>query len=405
MIMSNKSYSIVESNFRASYGKLFSALINQFGINYVNEIEDAIQNSFLKSLKYWKSNQTPDHKENWLFIIARNDVINQIKKNSKTTSELAFATSDESKTSENDLRLQTILFLSSSKKISKQSKVIFTLKNIFGLHIREIAESTLLNQDAIYKSIKRAKKSLQLEFANEEMDVILKQATPNEILIVEEILYAVFNIGFDSFSEKNQSIVNEDLCLEAVSLVKLLLQEHKQDSTRNLLALFCFHLARIPSKVRNGKLISFFKQDRKNWNKELIDLGFYYLQNPNKLNKFYIESLIVSKYMTVNSYTIEHWNDMTNLYELLIQLSNSPIIKLNYSYCLHKAKRSKDALALLEKIKSELPTEHVYFSLVKANILQETNPKESEKIMLSVISKMNQTIRKEYLLENGFINL
>ena len=109
--------------------------------------------------------------------------------------------------------------------------------------------------------------------------------------------------------------------------------------------------------------------------------------------------------MTTNSYTIEHWKEIISLYELLIKLSNSPIIKLNYCYCLHKAQRSNDALDLLEKIKNDLPTEHVYFSLVKAEILKETEPKESKRIMFSVLDKMNQTVRKEYLLENCFINI
>jgi len=403
--MTSNTYSIVESNYRASYGKLFSALVNQFGVNNVNEIEDAIQNSFLKSLKSWNPKQIPNNKENWLYIVARNDVINQIKKKNKATSEFIFTKTEESRTAKNDLRLQTILFIASSKNISTQAKVIFILKNIFGLHIREIGESTLLNQDAIYKSIKRAKKSLQLEFKDKQIDSILKEVTQNEISIVEEILYAVFNIGFDSFNEKIKSIVNEDLCLEALSIVKLLFNEYKQDSTRNLLALFCFHIARISAKVSNGKLISFFEQDKTNWNKELIDLGFYYLHKPKKLDKFHIEALIISKYITASSYNIEHWNDIIRLYELLIKYTNSPIVKLNFCYCLHKARRTNEALELLENIKNELPNEHIYYSLVKANILKETNPKESDKLISSVVNKLNHTIRKEYLFENGFINL
>lgn len=54
--MKNKNSSVVESSYRTLYGKLFSALFNQFGANYVSEIEDAIQNSFYKSLKSWKQN-------------------------------------------------------------------------------------------------------------------------------------------------------------------------------------------------------------------------------------------------------------------------------------------------------------------------------------------------------------
>lgn len=405
MNMTNRSYSIIESNYRASYGKLFSALISQFGVSYINEIEDAIQNSFLKSLKNWKADQIPDNKQNWLYIVARNDVINQIKAKNKTIPELAFSENSENETSENDLRLQSILFVVSSKNISSQTKVIFVLKNIFGLHMREIAESTLLKQDAIYKRIKRANKSLQLEFKNKPIDVILKKVNSNEISIVEEILYAVFNIGFDSFDEKIKSIINEDLCLEALSLSKLLYIEYGHDSTRNLLSLFCFHIARIPSKVSEGKLIPFFQQDRNYWNKKLIELGFHYLQKPAKLDKFYVESLIVSKYMTTNSFNTAHWDEIVKLYELLMKFSNSAIIRLNFCYVLHKAQRTEEALELLEKIKHEMPKEHIYLSLVEAEILKEAKPKESGKIMFSVLNKINQSIRKEYLLENGFINL
>ena len=46
--MSNDLFQKEEINYRALYGKLFSGLLGQFGANYVSEIEDAIQNSFLK---------------------------------------------------------------------------------------------------------------------------------------------------------------------------------------------------------------------------------------------------------------------------------------------------------------------------------------------------------------------
>ncbi|AYM99105.1 hypothetical protein [Chryseobacterium sp. 3008163] len=62
--MSNKLFQKDEVNYRALYGTLFSGLLGQFGAHYVSEIEDAIQNSFLKSLKIWKQKSIPDNKEN-----------------------------------------------------------------------------------------------------------------------------------------------------------------------------------------------------------------------------------------------------------------------------------------------------------------------------------------------------
>lgn len=398
--MKNKTSSVVESSYRTFYGKLFSALFSQFGANYVNEIEDAIQNSFYKSLKSWKPNQVPSNKENWLFIVAKNDVLNQIKKESRLHSETHFKTNEETKNSNEDLRLKTILFLSKAKNVSSKVKVIFILKNIFGLHIKEISECTLLSQDAIYKSINRAKKDFQQDAKDADFDLTFEQVNENEIVIIEEILYAVFNIGFDSFSEKNKSIINEDLCLEALALAKILSDKFERITTKNLLALFCFHLARIPAKVKDNKIISFFEQDKTNWNNDFIKLGFHYLEKPKKLNKYYVETLITSKHMTDTKNDIQHWNEIIKLYQLLLSHSNSPITKLNLCYCLSKAQRINEAKELLEIVENELPNEHIYLSLVKANIFRNKKTLESEKIINQVLKNINQKIRREYILEN-----
>lgn len=395
-----------EINYRAIYGKLFSGLLNQFGAGYVSEIEDSIQNSFLKSLKIWNKNNIPNNKENWLFIVARNDVLNQIKKQKETHNFFFQQIEDNSEgNSETDLRLQTIIFISSLKSVSNQAKILFVLKNIFGLSIPEIADNTLINQEAVYKSINRTKKTIQLEFNNKTIELNSIKANQKAISIVEEILYAVFNIGFDSFSEKTENIVNEDLCLEAFALTKFLLNQYQSDSTSNLLALFCFHISRIPAKMDNGKLISFFNQNREKWNKELFNLGFHYLKKPRKVSKFYLEAIIISKYMSISELTQNDWTDIVKLYEMMQKVSQSPIVKLNYCFCLSKIGKTENALAVLSEIEKELPNEHIYFSLVKAKILKEINPKEANDLFTSVMNKINQKIRKEYLLENELIRL
>lgn len=393
-----------EINYRAIYGKLFSGLLNQFGTNYVSEIEDAIQNSFLKSLKIWNQKNVPNNKENWLFIVARNDVLNQIKKQKENHNFSIERIEDTSSTNkETDLRLQTIIFISALENVSNQAKILFVLKNIFGLSNPEIADSTLINQEAIYKSINRTKKNIQLEFNGNDIDLNSITANQKAIKIIEEILYAVFNIGFDSFNEKTENIVNGDLCLEAFALTKFLFSEYQFDSTSNLLALFCFHIARVPAKIDNGKLISFFKQNRGKWNKELLNLGFHYLKKPKIVSKFYLEAVIISKYMSLNELTQNDWTDIVKLYEMMQKVSQSPIVKLNYCFCLSKIGKTENALAILSEIEKELPSEHLYFSLVKAKILKELNPLEADDLFISVMNKMNQKIRKEYLLENELI--
>lgn len=401
-VKNKTAFKEIEISYRKQYGKLFSALLFQYGSNFINQIEDAIQNTFYKSLKRWKPNQVPKNKENWLFIVARNDLINQIRKESKTVTTLPEISIVNEEESQEDLRLKTLLLFASAKNISTQIKVIFVLKNIFGLHIKEISESTLINSDAIYKSISRVKKSFQSN-KFQKFDQFIK-VNKNTIDIVEEILYAVFNIGFDSFNSKNESIVNDDICLEALALAKLLFQEHKRKSTSNLIALFCFHIARISSKESNKELVPFIKQ-KDNWNTELIKLGFYYMKKPKKLNRYYIEAIITSKHMTTKTFDLEYWNQITELYILLINITQSPIVKVNLCYCLHQAKRTDEAIKYLERIENQLPDNHLYFLLVKADILKKVKSNESSKIINNLLKNVSQEIRRKYIVENILPNL
>ena len=171
------------------------------------------------------------------------------------------------------------------------------------------------------------------------------------------------------------------------------------------MAIFSLHTARIPAKIEKGKLISFFNQKREKWNQELFQLGLQFLKKPKSTNKFYIEALIVTKYMTVENFTVSDWKDIVNLYEILQQVSSSSIVKLNYCFGLSKIGKTELALKILSEIEKELPNEHTYFNLVKAKIVREVNPIESNSLITSTINKLNQKIRKEYLLENELIHL
>ncbi|MEM1124064.1 MAG: DUF6596 domain-containing protein [Bacteroidota bacterium] len=406
--MKNKTPLKNQWNFRTLHGKLFAALLGKFGADYVGEIEDAIQNAFYKALKSWKPDKLPDNKENWLFIVAKNDVLNQLKKRTRWSDDKPDLTKEQHEEPPNeDLRLKTMLFLAAEPSVSAQMKVIFILKNIFGLHIREISVATLLSQEAIYKGINRAKKSFSRATQRVDFDATFERTTTAEIHIVEEILYAVFNIGFDSFNQKVESIINEDLCLEAISLGKILWTSFSKITTKNLLALCCFHLARIPAKIRAGKLIPFLKQQTKDWNKDFLGLGFHYLEKPQTLNKYYLEALIVSKHMTatLNDDTA-HWSDIVTLYQLLLSIASSPIAKLNLCYCLYKAGRIGAAKTLLRAVEKELPNEHIYLSLVKINMLKDVEEKsKTEEAMEQLLTGIHQEIRRVYILENMSTNL
>ncbi|MCB0688865.1 MAG: hypothetical protein KDC53_20145, partial [Saprospiraceae bacterium] len=192
----NETYREIELNYRKLYGRIFSGLISLFGSRYVELIEDAIQNAFYKSLKSWKPGKVPAKPLEWLFVVSKNEVLTQLRRNQKVVSLVQTEDLEEnvSNYTTSDLRLEVLIIIAELEDLSTKTKILFILKNLFGLSIPEIHQSTLLGEEAIYKSIQRAKiKILPLDFKKE---IYSFQIHENSRSVIHEILYSVFNAGF-----------------------------------------------------------------------------------------------------------------------------------------------------------------------------------------------------------------
>ncbi|MEM9328575.1 MAG: sigma-70 family RNA polymerase sigma factor [Bacteroidota bacterium] len=395
----------LSSNFRAYHGKLYGALLNQFGTAYLDDIDDVIQNTLIKAMRIWKPNQTPEKKESWLFIVAKNEMINHIKAKGRREQSQLPAETEASSSQLEDLRLKTILFLASQDDLSKKAKVLVILKNIFGLHVSEISTATLMGEEAIHKLLNRTKKKLTAMSFKDGLEELTIDVEEADLAIVEEILYAVFSVGFDSFDPKKNTVVNDDLCLESMALTQLLWQTYQRLTTQNLLALFCFHCTRLPAKVQNGKLIPFALQDRSKWNSDLYNRGFHYLVRPEVLDPYYLEALIISKHMSASEDNADHWQAIVKLYELWSSTSSSPLIRLNLAYSLYMAQESKEAHQLIDQLEQELPAGHFYLSMIKAAMIKEQDPVEYRNMVEKVMDGLDHQMRRSYLgslLGKGF---
>ena len=383
----------LELNYRVLYGKTFTALLKQFGPQFTSDIEDAVQNAFVRLMKSWGSSKPPEKLDAWLFITAKNDLLNQLKRTINKEDLASLDSKSASAQDPQDLRLASLLYIADLAQISEQAKSLFFLKNIFGLGVHEISQALLIGQEAIYKSSKRAATAI----AQSSHSLEHHQASEQAIALVETILLAVFNMGFDSFDPKKESLVDEDLCLEAMALTQQLLQINPQPSTHHLLSLMCFHLARLEARLTDQRFVAFFDQDRSKWNKELIQLGFHHLKKPDKLNRYYLEALIISKYMGTKSYDAAFWHELIELYELLYQQQPSPIVQLNLCYALFMAKRVEEALVNLQSLENILPKDHTYLKLVKAEVLSKQNKEASNSLIDELAESLSQEVRRDFL--------
>ena len=178
-------------------------------------------------------------------------------------------------------------------------------------------------------------------------------------------LYLLFSEGY--YSERQNAVIRKDLCLEAMRLTYLLIENEQtnQHSTNALLSLMCFHSSRLDARTtENGEIILYQDQDENLWNDELILKGNYFLKqasNWNIVSKYYLEARI-AYWHTVKVDTIDKWENILQLYNHLLQLEYSPIAALNRTFALSKAKSKQ--IALIEAEKLNLSNNHFYYILL-----------------------------------------
>ncbi|MBS1609282.1 MAG: sigma-70 family RNA polymerase sigma factor [Bacteroidetes bacterium] len=359
--------------FRTEFSKIVAVLCKLLGIEHIEIAEDIAGETFLSALESWPYKGIPENPAAWLYTVAKNKAKNKLKRDQlfagKITREIKKAI-DENNEACIDLSDQNItdsqlqmLFAICHPSIAEESQIGLALRILCGFGPDEIANAFLTNRETINKRLFRAreklrKEKIKIEFPGEKE--IGKRIEP-----VLTILYLLFNEGY--YSESQNSILREDLCLEAMRLTYLLIENEKTNLSpvNALLSLFCFHASRFEARSNeNGEIVLYQDQDRSKWNYELINKGIYYLQQASKgnmLTKYHLEASI-AYWHTIKNDTQEKWDNILQLYNRLLQVEYSPIAALNRTYALAKAHSKQEAIIEAEKLK--LINNPYYYSLL-----------------------------------------
>ncbi|HMC85852.1 MAG TPA: DUF6596 domain-containing protein, partial [Chitinophagaceae bacterium] len=225
-----KEQELIPHLFRTEFTKISAVLCKLFGIEHIEIAEDIASDTFLLAFETWSFKGIPANPVAWLYTVAKNKAKTYIKrsqlfegkittalKNSSTgIHEIEIDLSDKNIT---DSQLQ-MLFAVCHPSISAEAQIGLALRILCGFGINEIADAFLTNKETINKRLFRAKEKLReekvpIEFPNE--DEIIKRL--DTILTT---LYLLFNEGY--YSESQDAILRNDLCLEAMRLTYLLVE-------------------------------------------------------------------------------------------------------------------------------------------------------------------------------------
>lgn len=359
--------------FRTEFRKITAVLCKSLGVEHIEVAEDITGETFLSALETWTYSGIPKNPVAWLYTVAKNKAKNQVARQHLFTSKIAGELKNSSPKMEEieidlseenitDSQLQ-MLFAICHPAISTESQIGLALRILCGFGIDEIANALLSNKETINKRLFRAREKLRTEKVAIEFPP--ESEIPKRLETVLTTLYLLFNEGY--YSESQNAILREDLCLEAIRLTHLLIENEKTNlpPVNALLALMCFHASRFEArKNENGEIILYHDQDEKRWSQELISKGVYFLNKAaqgNKISKYHVEASI-AYWHTIKEDTHEKWESILQLFNELLQIEYSPIAALNRTYALSKANGKKEAIIEAEKL--QLTDNHYYYTLL-----------------------------------------
>lgn len=316
--------------------------------------EDVVQDTFIAALSSWNKNGIPNDPKSWLYKVCKNKSLNLVAKRGTSIrhqSNSSEVLDIDQFFLDHEIQDQQLrwLFATAIPSFSPRMRMIFMLKAVHGIRVREIAALLLLTEASVQKMYERAKIQINADLQNTSVPDLNQSKA--RLPSVTNALYLIYTVSYD---KPWQVDTGQDLCYDALALTKSLLSKliYRTPSLYALYGLMLFQTARLSARISpDGVFLDLEQQDRTQWNKELIHLGIAQLnksQTQESLSKYHLEATIASLHCTAKSWLLTPWTQILQLYFRLVKVAPSPFVKLNLSIALLYAEGHTTALEYLE---------------------------------------------------------
>jgi RNA polymerase sigma factor (sigma-70 family) len=196
---------LVEHFFRREYGRLVAILTRRAGVRHLDIVEDAVQRVLLAGLMVWTDRGVPEDPGAWLYRVAYNNLIGDLRRRSGRLGILeqavdSVAEADEhlpplshfaGEVADDTLRM---LFVCCDDAIPRESQLVFALKTLCGFSVAEIAFRPFTSEANVYKRLTRARDRLRA--IAPELETPPLDSLRSRLPSVHAVLYLLFNEGY-----------------------------------------------------------------------------------------------------------------------------------------------------------------------------------------------------------------
>ncbi len=346
----------VDALYRSDWGRIVASLIRHFGDFEV--AEEAAQEAFAVAVNQWRTDGVPEYPRAWIIQTAKHKAIDRLRRQTRFEEKLAiYATSglietiaepnyDTDEIPDDRLRL---IFTCCHPALALEAQVALTLRTLGGLQTDEIARAFLVPPATMAQRLVRAKRKIR--DAGIPYRVPDASEMPERLDAVLTAIYLIFNEGYAP--TRGEPVVRADLCAEAIRLARLLrtlLSPLPPSEVTGLVALMLLHDSRRDARLDSaGDLVVLEEQDRTLWNQSFIAEALPLVEEAlhGEPGQFSLEAAISAEHCKALRPEDTNWRQIVSFYNMLEQLTGSPIVSLNRAVAVAMADGPEPALQLI----------------------------------------------------------
>ena len=366
----------IETLFRTERGRVLATVVRL--VRDLDLAEDAVQEAFIAAMRQWPDEGWPGNPVAWLVSCARFKAIDQLRRRTllqesqpEIAARIAALEASRHELSEREIQDDQLRLILACchPALDPQIQVALTLREVCGLTTEEIAAAFLVAPVTLAQRIVRGK--TKIREAGIPFRIPGAEELPRRIEAVLAVCYLVFNEGYSASAGSQHT--RPDLSGEAIRLGRLLCALFPDAEVFGLLALMLLHDARREARTTSaGDVILLEEQDRSRWNREAIREARGWLARAmaaEPIGVYTVQAAISALHADALSAESTDWRGIVGWYDVLMQVSPSPVIALNRAVAIAMRDGPEAGLALVEPLRAELPDYHLLHA-VRGDLLR-----------------------------------
>jgi RNA polymerase sigma factor (sigma-70 family) len=398
----------VEDLLRRLAPQVLGAVVRRYG--HFDAAEDATQEALIAAATQWPDDGIPDHPRGWLITVAsrkltdllRADQARQRREDTVARwvlPEHRLAPAADTAPADRDDTL-ILLFMCCHPVLTPASQIALTLRAVGGLSTAEIARAFLVPEATMTRRISRAKQQIKASAVPFRMPSADERA--GRLAAVLHVLYLIFTEGYTSTA--GPSLHRTELAAEAIRLTRIAHRLLPEDGeVTGLLALMLLTDARRPARTAPaGELIPMAEQDRNLWNAAQISEGVALVTTAlarGLAGPYQLQAAIAAVHDEAPTAGATDWPQIMALYELLLELSDNPVVRLNHAVAVAMVRGPQAGLELLAGLDAdERMTGSHQLHAVRAHLLEMADERDAARdAYLAAATRTSNLPQQRYL--------